>query len=575
MSADADRREGAARIDRRQFFAGLGATSFGLLLAACGAKDEGTALPPAPATTERGVSPAATTEGPLKKGLAAGMYGGPVGFPGAERYQYPLDSEEGRAIAGLRRLRRDGKAPEKLLVQVTGSYQPQLATGFPEGAPSLVQLLEEETGITIEFVDPDAGLQDNLRNASTRNGSFDLVGHYIAERGDLAEAGLLRPLDDFVEKYRPSWLDPVYGFAGGKPTVSLFTKYKGSFYSVPLDNDTQPYFYRGDLLDDVGEQAEFADRYGRELRFPLTWDEQAEVAEFFTRPDADPPLYGDVTAVGPYWCIVNWYERFVCSNERYFNDDGSANVDNEAGVRAFAELARSLEWHPPDALEYDFTGQWQLMGAGSGWGGGSYAGLVRFLPGNPEIDTANVGRHFRTDVMPGRVVDGGLVRRPVVDGNPTLGVNAFSPRERHEAAYLFLQWVGGARVHTWLAFNPAGHTDPQHIYSLDDPYLAAAYKPQRLGAFRNIAPRTAPPVTLKGGYPYADAVSEHAQKVLRKEQTPEQAAKALQDRWDRITEEQGVETQVAALETFFEAFPQITDPPDRELPVEEVSTAVS
>ena len=214
------------KIDRRQFITGLGATSFGLLLAACGARDEETAPPPAPAATERGATPAATTEGPLKKGLAAGMYGGPVGFPGAGRYQYPLDSEEARAIAGLRRLRRDGRAPERLLVQVIGSYQPQLVAGFPEGAPSLVELFEEETGIKIEFVDPDAGLQDNLRNASTRNGSFDLVGHYLVERGDLAEAGLLRPLDDFVEKHRPSWLDPVYGYAGGEPTVSLFNAYK-------------------------------------------------------------------------------------------------------------------------------------------------------------------------------------------------------------------------------------------------------------------------------------------------------------------------------------------------------------
>jgi len=37
----------------------------------------------------------------------------------------------------------------------------------------------------------------------------------------------------------------------------------------------------------------------------------------------------------------------------------------------------------------------------------------------------------------------------------------------------------------------------------------------------------------------------------------------------------GVETQVEALRTFFEGFPQIRDTPDRELPVEEVSTAVS
>lgn len=202
------------------------------------------------------------------------------------------------------------------------------------------------------------------------------------------------------------------------------------------------------------------------------------MAEFFTRPKANPPLYGDVATVAPFWGVVNWEQRFVCSaspNMLYLNADGSANVDTEPGVRAFAELLRSLEWHPPKALEQNWFSQYQLMGAGS----------------------------------------------------------------------------------------------------VDDPYVARSYKPQPTGAFKNIIPRTTPPITLKGAQLYRDSLSEELQKMLTKEQTPEQAAKRLQDRWDQITEEQGVETQVEALRTSFAGSPQITDEPDRELPVEEVSTAVS
>ena len=50
------------------------------------------------------------------------------------------------------------------------------------------------------------------------------------------------------------------------------------------------------------------------------------------------PLYGDVMTYAPFWCVVNCNERFVSSanpNMLYFNEDGSANVNNEAGVRAF------------------------------------------------------------------------------------------------------------------------------------------------------------------------------------------------------------------------------------------------
>ena len=53
--------------------------------------------------------------------------------------------------------------------------------------------------------------------------------------------------------------------------------------------------------------------------------------------------------------------------------------------------------------------------------------------------------------------------------NICYGVNAFADPSHHEAAYLFLQWAGGARIYTWLTSNPAGYQDPHHTYSFDDP----------------------------------------------------------------------------------------------------------
>jgi hypothetical protein len=79
--------------------------------------------------------------------------------------------------------------------------------------------------------------------------------------------------------------------------------------------------------------------------------------------------------------------------------------------------------------------------------------------------------------------------------------------------------------------------------------------------FGEIIPRSAPPITLKGGGAYRDSLSEELQKVLTKQQTPEQAAKALQDRWDKITDDQGVDIQVEALKTFVSAFPTVVDTP--------------
>ncbi len=577
-------------ISRKAFVAGAGATSFGLLLAACGGGSDETATTAAPPETEAPPDTGADTsapppsgEAPLKEGLADGMYGGPVGFPGAERYQYPVDSEEGRAISALRAMVQDGTAPDTIIVQALDFAKPQFETPFetPDGSgASIVDLFEEETGIKIEFVEtsPADEYQTNLRNASTKNGSFDAVTSAIEEMGDFAEAGLLLPLDEYVDKYQPSWSDPEFGYAGGETTVTLFTKYKGVTYFVAFDNDTQPFMYRSDLWEDPTEQGNFEDQYGYPLAFPLTWDEHRDMAEFFTRKDAATPLYGDVMTYAPFWCVVNWNQRFVCSanpNMLYFNEDGSANVNNEAGIRAFSEILENLQFHGPGALQKDWLAQYQLMGSGNGVQGGSFPNSTKIIPGNPEIDTANVGQFIKTNVTPGRVVDGTLIRRPVIFYNICYGVNAFADPSRHEATYLFLQWAGGARMYTYLCFNPNGYQDPHHTYTLEDPYTAQSYKPQPLGAFAGDRPAHGSADHHPRRLRVPDGTSDQIQAVLTGQATPEAAAKALDDAWNATTERLGTENQVAALETMNSAFPTVTDGEGEQLDITEVSTAVA
>jgi multiple sugar transport system substrate-binding protein len=105
---------------------------------------------------------------------------------------------------------------------------------------------------------------------------------WIIEAADLprwANAGRLCPLPDSYQSLSPSnsyeWGDvlPLYR--------SLLLQYAGKIYGVPLRGDTLLCFYRNDLLRDPKEQLAFKDKYGRALGPPATWDEFAEVAEFF------------------------------------------------------------------------------------------------------------------------------------------------------------------------------------------------------------------------------------------------------------------------------------------------------
>jgi multiple sugar transport system substrate-binding protein len=498
----------------------------------------------------------------LQTGLAPGKIGGPVGFQGAARYQYGPNDEEGRAMQALQAMKKAGNAPDQLVVQVLNFARPQFDIVYPQGAKeTIAQLFERETGgIKIQWVetDPATEFQTNIRNASTKNGSFDVVTGAIEDTGDYATSGLLLPLDKYVAKYKPSWNDPVNGYLGGAPVVNLFNKFEGRTYWVAFDNDTQPYVYRTDLFNTSKEKANFEDKYGYPLAPPKTWDEQADIAAFFNRPKAATPLFGSVERKGAFWGKVNWQHRFVCSadpNMYYFKPDGSANVNNTAGIRATTEHLRSLQWSEPGNLTKDWISQYQLFGAGNGLQGGTFANVTKLVvPANKDFDKG-FGKYLRTDVQPGRMVNGKLVRRVAIHYNISYGVNAFAPQANHEAAYLFLQWAGGRRMFTYLTANPGGYQDPHHKLSMVDPLVVAGYGAQPMRAFQQIVPRQVPPITIRGAGEYNQALDEELQKVMTKQQSPEKAMKNVSDRWDKITERLGQARQAKAVVNSYKAFP--------------------
>ena len=462
------------------------------------------------------------------------MYGGPVGFEGAERYQYPFDSEGGRAISALRRLVLDGTAPETL--RIPGAPPPLIESRYPSSGPSLAQLFQEETGIRLESV--EVGFSDleqfNVTAAESRDGSFDVLGFDNGDTPDLIEAGLFLELDELVANHQPSWLDPEFGYVGGEVIVQRLTTYRGTTYKIPTRTHAHLWYYRGDLLEDPAEQAAFEDRYGRELRFPLTWDEQAEVAEFFHRPTADPPLYGSIEWKAAGWQLPTWMSRFASSanpSHFYFNDDGSANVNTEAGIRATEEHRRALTWSEPDATSRPgfasglFGTGAAFMGNGLSW----QAHLGRLDPELPFFD------RIRAAVDPGRIVEGKLVRRPAEVFTNVRGVNAFSDPGRHEAAYLYIQWLTGARISSWVSLFPT-RVDPTRALSFEDPLIREAYGDSTIDARAEALPRSAPSFVIPGRREYFGALDDELVKTLAGDQTAEQGMKNTEDRWNRLTD---------------------------------------
>jgi multiple sugar transport system substrate-binding protein len=115
----------------------------------------------------------------------------------------------------------------------------------------------------LEFVDPD-------RDADVR-----IIPPVSLPR--LAEAGQLTPVPD-------TFRSPENGF-GWMNLLPLYRNklltWNDTAYALPVLGDASVCFYRADLLRDAGHQTAFRDKFGRPLEPPTTWEEYADIAEFF------------------------------------------------------------------------------------------------------------------------------------------------------------------------------------------------------------------------------------------------------------------------------------------------------
>jgi multiple sugar transport system substrate-binding protein len=494
-----------------------------------------------------------------KAGLAPGMIGGPTGFDGAERYQYSGDEAAGRAIEGLRKLKADGKAPDKLVMMVPPGAVGHWQSPFPEGAPQAKQVFFEETGIELEVVDVVETEQTTklIQDYQTNARAYDTYSYWSDETADLAASGAILNLDEFVDKYKPDWNDPVWGNVGGDVTTTATSKYLGSVYNVVMDGDYQLWVYRKDLFEDPTERKNFKAKYGYDLQWPETWEQLDQMSQFFNRPDKG--LLGCTDLRNQYWGFSNWFQRYTSfdnPDQFYWDDNMNPLIVSDAGIKATEQHVKSLVWHHKDAISWGWPQQYANMAEGRAAITCAYPNMPKFLDTQKAPDwlgvESKVYHKLRSGVSPGRVIGGNLIRRTV--WWPSIGHGVASNGKYREAAYLFLQWASSGKVSTWLVANPAGYYDPWKVPHFKDPYVISSYKPWHIK-------RSSPPIILPGVIEYRTALDTALQQALAKQKTPEQAMKDCSAEWNKITERLGRDKQIKAVRATRPAWPTVVDKP--------------
>ena len=122
--------------------------------------------------------------------------------------------------------------------------------------------------------------QRAMAEALSRSPQFDFFHIDSNMIPSLASAGLLEPLDEYMKKANFK-IDAVGDYAN-------FMTYKGNTYGVITDGNVHIQYLRKDLMEDADNQKRFADKHGKKLAFPQTWEDEFQIQQFFHNPGQGP-----------------------------------------------------------------------------------------------------------------------------------------------------------------------------------------------------------------------------------------------------------------------------------------------
>lgn len=516
-------------------------------------------------TTATGIAPRFIRPSLAGTGLAAGMTGGPTGFPGAERFQYNESHSEGRAIEGIKRLKAEGRAPAKIVMLLTDGAIGQIARPFPDGAPTVQEVWERESGIPLEIIGAPADeiWTRVLQDVTTRSGAYDIYTQPWNSIGDLVEANGCVDITEFVDKYRPDWGDPDRGTPSAQIEELLY-KYNGRYYTVSLDGDFQCWVYNKAVYEDPEHRAAFKDQFGHELAAPQTWEHVDNISAYFTgKPGiTGQPMYGNGNMMSPFWGRPTFYARFAAQampNLYWFDDDGNPNLDTELGIKAAEEHVAMRAWSHPDILSWTYAEAYNGMANGITPQISTYSNLAKFYDrmnddGTPAAPiTGNLGAYL----PPGRQFGDKFVRRSVIYYN--INAEVSSQSSHPEAAYLFLQWLSSTRTFSWMAGNPGGYFDPFQKANFAEPLVRQTYHDYLVPVIEETILRCAPTLNFAGQTAMDNALDEELQAALTGQKSAEDAMKAAAQRWRRIIQRRGEDRMIEAIQKSRAAWPTIID----------------
>jgi len=404
---------------------------------------------------------------------------------------------------------------------------------------AMAPIFEELTGIKVEVVGlPYLDIYSNaLQDHLTGGGAYDALDVSPIWMRDFVSAGVLEPLDPYIDEYmNKADLDdylPVYSSEG-------VMKIDGVTYGLYDDGDVFMLYYRKDLFEDADNQAEFKAAYGYDLVPPETNEQLFQVAEFFTNKHA-PDMYG-YAAQRIEGQAYSWFiGPFSGAGGEFFDTDTmTAQINSDVGVQTLTQLVQQNTVMPPGVEK------WGFMEVLSAWLDNKVAMITTWPPiGRWSAGYGDTAKQLEW-VPPSQVKDkvGYMLQpggRPTLAGGFNLAVSADSKNK--EAAYLWIQWMTSPEISLQRVMLPFTLRDPFRLSHFDSPLYRSAWPDagEYLDTLRN-ADTGQWELGIPGAREYMEAIDIACTSAYAGKD-PKAAMDEAAARWDEITDRLGVDSQ--------------------------------
>lgn len=161
-----------------------------------------------------------------------------------------------------------------------------IAGFYTDWAEEVAKDFEQKTGYEVDIVEIDFAqmYEKEVIEMVGGTGAYDIVTYDVGWKAEWADSGYLMPLDYFIAASDPKEVQ----FDDLHPAlIEASTRYRGKVFGLPYYTFTMGYFYRYDLFDHPAEKSAFKAKYGYELAIPNTYEQMADIAEFFHRKKGD------------------------------------------------------------------------------------------------------------------------------------------------------------------------------------------------------------------------------------------------------------------------------------------------